>query len=63
MESPDDALELVNRQYEESSHFVGGMGESDPGVWFSTLPATSSNEEAMDFAELIQQTVETVKLE
>jgi len=60
MDSSDAVLERVNRHYERS-HFVGGMGESDPGVWFAALP--SSTRDALEFAELVQESIELVKTE
>lgn len=48
---------MVNEHY-ESSHFVGGMGESDPGVWFAGV-----GEDALAMASLVQETIELVQIE
>lgn len=39
VESIDEVVEVVNRRY-NSKHFVGGMGEGDPGVWFAPASDT-----------------------
>lgn len=40
--SVDEIVNTVNQHYDgDSTHrFVGGMGESDPGVWFATMSGT-----------------------
>ena len=55
------ALELVNQHYESESQFVGGMGESDLGVWFATTGDAAKD--TLDYAPLIQETIAAVKQE
>jgi hypothetical protein len=57
----DEVLERVNQHYEKSHNFVGGMGESDPGVWFATTP--HSSQDGLDFLPLIQKSIALVKQE
>jgi hypothetical protein len=57
--TPDDILHQVNDFYEKS-HFVGGMGEEDPGVWFA---ACHGHGDALDYAELVQEGVFMTKQE
>jgi hypothetical protein len=68
----EDALDRVNAHYgaddsgrEDSSssdyqQFVGGMGESDPGVWFAAASGTSQGD-ALAQAELIAEAIHAVK--
>lgn len=62
IESTEQVLERVATHYASSENFVGGMGESDPGVWFAAASGTALGD-ALESAELIQQSVELVKEE
>ncbi len=55
--SPEDVLKQVNAHYESDTHFVGGMGEVDPGVWF----ASSNAADPLTFGEMIQESISLVK--
>ena len=59
--SSDDVLASVNLHYESDQHFVGGMGESDPGVSFCTVSTCSTD--ALDFAQLVAESIALVKQE
>lgn len=59
-DSVESILEAVNAHY-EASHFVGGMGESDPGVWFSVVPGSSRD--ALEFPDIVIDSIQAVKLE
>jgi len=77
VDAPETALELVNRHYEseQGQQFVGGMGETDPGVFFSAAPyfvtTSDSNDDAnnnygadaLEFAELVKESIRMVKQE
>lgn len=58
--TPDDILHQVNEFYEKS-HFVGGMGEEDPGVWFAACHG--DGDDALDYAELVQEGIFNTKQE
>jgi hypothetical protein len=60
--TPDDILHQVNEFYEKS-HFVGGMGEEDPGVWFAAACPGNDNEDALEYAELVQEGIFMTKQE
>jgi hypothetical protein len=59
-----DVLDAVNWHYSTSDDFVGGMGESDPGVFF-IVPTTNENTEQpddpLDHAELVTESILAVK--
>lgn len=63
VETAEDVLHLVNEHYASESQFVGGMGESDPGVWFATCQASSEHVDALDLADLVQESIQLVKEE
>jgi hypothetical protein len=54
-------LDLVNKHYQADSNFVGGMGESDAGVWFATT--AGSTKDSLDYAVDIQSSIASVKEE
>jgi hypothetical protein len=57
--SPQDVTEAVENHYHlshDSQQFVGGMGESDPGVWFAC-----STTDPLHHWRLIQESIRTVK--
>jgi hypothetical protein len=55
-------LDLVNRHYASDSNFVGGMGESDAGVWFATT--VGSTKDSLDYAvDILQSSIASVKEE
>jgi len=56
--TPADVLLQVNSHYEADDHFVGGMGEDDPGVYFASI-----NSDPLDYAELVQESISSVKEE
>ena len=58
VKTPEDVVSLVNVHYDKS-HFVGGMGEEDPGVWFATVAGASRD--TLEWSDLIQQAIEQVK--
>jgi hypothetical protein len=61
-DSPEKILSIVNELYDNApSDYIGGMGESDPGVWFAAT--SSSHRDALEYSELIQQGIELVKQE
>lgn len=57
----EQIVKLVNAHYTAGEQFVGGMGESDHGVWFA-VPHGSSND-TLEYAELIQESIAAAKLE
>jgi hypothetical protein len=71
----EDVLDAVNRHYsaenddndkQQQQQFVGGMGESDPGVWFITTAASANNNEndnddPLDHAEFVTDSILAVK--
>jgi hypothetical protein len=59
--TPEDILASVNQHYETESQFVGGMGESDPGVWFATTSAC--NKDTLEFYQLVGESIALVKQE
>jgi hypothetical protein len=59
--SPDDVLTSVNQHYATESQFVGGMGESDPGVWFATT--STCDKDTLEFYQLVQESIALVKQE
>jgi hypothetical protein len=61
--TPDDILTSVNQHYEAESQFVGGMGESDPGVWFATTSACCEHKDTLEFYQLVQESIALVKQE
>jgi hypothetical protein len=62
--SVQGVVDVVNRHYDYDAgqQFVGGMGESDPGVWFAALSRTSELD-AMLYSDLIVESIERVKEE
>ena len=48
VDSAETALQLVNQHYETTDSFVGGMGESDPGVWFASAVVEITTANAHD---------------
>jgi hypothetical protein len=63
--APDDIRDQVNEFYEKS-HFVGGMGEEDPGVWFAACHGNGNGNgkgDALDYAELVQEGIFITKQE
>lgn len=57
--SPQDVSEAVENHYSlsaDSQQFVGGMGESDPGIWFAC-----STTDPLHHWRLIQESIRTVK--
>ena len=56
-----DILEQVNAHY-STSHFVGGMGEEDPGVWIGTT-TTDTGGDVLEQAELLGAALEQCKME
>lgn len=61
VDSPSVVLDLVNQHYSADSQFVGGMGESDPGVWFIAKP--TSSKDTLEYADLLQTSIAAVKEE
>lgn len=61
--NPTQVQELVNQHYESDAHFVGGMGESDPGVWFATTATTASTDVLDHAADILQPGIAAVKEE
>jgi hypothetical protein len=59
--TPEEILASVNQHYEKESQFVGGMGESDPGVWFATTSAC--NKDTLEFYQLVGESIALVKQE
>ena len=57
------ALDLVSQHYESEAQFVGGMGESDLGVWFATGGGDNASKDTLDYAPLIQEIIAAVKQE
>lgn len=56
--SPEDVVKQVNFHYDSDTHFVGGMGEEDPGVWFASLDL-----DPLAYGEIVQESIELVKEE
>jgi hypothetical protein len=59
--TPEDILASVNQHYETESQFVGGMGESDKGVWFATTSAC--DKDPLEFYQLVGESIALVKQE
>lgn len=59
--TPEDVLASVNAYYESDQNFVGGMGESDPGVRFATTGGGA--DDTLDYAALVQESIALVKQE
>lgn len=55
--APEKVFDAVEKHYNQD-HFVGGMGESDEGVWF--VPAKEGIEPLMHW-EFIKESIELVK--
>ena len=60
VQTSSDIVQLVNEHYEKEQQFVGGMGEGDPGVWFA---AVGGSKDTLDYAPLIQESIQLVKQE
>jgi hypothetical protein len=60
--TPQDVLDAVTVHYTSQGHFVGGMGEDDPGVWFAT-PARSKDDTVDHISSIIQEGIALVKEE
>ncbi|KAL7577640.1 hypothetical protein ACA910_015157 [Epithemia clementina (nom. ined.)] len=58
--SIEEAVEKINAHYSNDNRFVGGMGESDPGV---ALVSFSPSRDIIDDPESIQTLIEAVKEE
>ena len=56
--SPNDVLEEVNSHYTQS-HFVGGMGEEDPGVFFASI----GERDSLEYSDLVQEGISLAKEE
>ena len=56
----DEVIDLVHQHYQAEHQFVGGMGESDLGVWFASA---SSAKDALEFDLLLQESIQAVKEE
>jgi hypothetical protein len=59
--TPEEILASVNKHYEQESQFVGGMGESDPGVWFATT--SGCDKDTLEFYQLVGESIALVKQE
>jgi hypothetical protein len=59
--TPEEILASVNQHYQKESQFVGGMGESDPGVWFATTSAC--HKDTLEFYQLVGESIALVKQE
>jgi hypothetical protein len=59
--TPEDILASVNQYYTTESQFVGGMGESDPGVWFATTSAC--DKDTLEFYQLVGESIALVRQE
>lgn len=67
----ETALQLVNQHYEATDSFVGGMGESDPGVWFASVAVVDDDDDNNDarfhdplqYADLVAECIELVQTE
>jgi hypothetical protein len=60
--SIQDVVDIVNSHYDHDARqqFVGGMGESDPGVWFAAQSRTSQLD-AMLYSDLVVEAIARVK--
>lgn len=58
-EDPLEIVKVVNEHYEKTDHFVGGMGESDPGVWFVSM----GDVDTLYYSEQIRDSIQAIKLE
>jgi hypothetical protein len=61
--TPEDILRSVNQHYEAESQFVGGMGESDPGVWFAITSACGTYKDTLEFYQIVGESIALVKQE
>lgn len=50
-------LDLVETHYNRIEDDIGGMGESDPGVWFASV----GNRDVLDYSLLLQQSIPEIK--
>jgi hypothetical protein len=57
---PDDVIDLVHQHYQTDHQFVGGMGETDLGVWFASI---SAQKDTLEFDLLMQESIQAVKEE
>jgi len=71
VDSAETALQLVNQHYETpTDSFVGGMGESDPGVWFASVAVHDNDDDhddtfhdPLEYADLVAECIELVQTE
>lgn len=55
-----DVINLIHQHYQAEHQFVGGMGESDLGVWFASA---SSVKDTLEFDLLLQECIQAIKEE
>lgn len=58
--NPNGVIDLVHQHYQTEHQFVGGMGESDLGVWFASI---SPKKDTLEFDVLLQESIQAIKEE